>query len=81
MARSAPVKPAWRALAIHPKQVPVLNEAFGASAEELDEAQAIVAAFEQALASGNKGAIQHRGRMLDKPIVERAQRLLARAGA
>lgn len=81
MARSARHAGFTGALAIHPKQVPVLNEAFGASAEELDEAQAIVAAFEQAMASGNKGAIQHRGRMLDKPIVERAQRLLARAGA
>lgn len=64
------------ALAIHPKQVPVLNEAFGASDEERRKAQGIVAAFEQALAEG-RGAVQHEGRMLDKPIVERARRLLA----
>lgn len=78
MARAARHAGYTGALAIHPKQVPVLNEAFGASAQELHEAAAIVAAFDQALAEG-RGAVQHNGRMLDKPIVQRAQALLARA--
>lgn len=63
------------ALAIHPKQVAVLNEAFGASEQEIATAQAIVAAFQRAMSEG-RGAVQHEGRMLDKPIVERAMRLL-----
>ncbi|MCW5654559.1 aldolase/citrate lyase family protein [Hydrogenophaga sp.] len=75
MASSARYAGYTGALAIHPTQVPVLNEAFGASAQELHEAAAIVAAFEQALKQG-LGAVQHRGRMLDKPIVDRARRLL-----
>lgn len=64
------------ALAIHPSQVPVLNQAFGASEQERRQAEGIVAAFERAMAEG-RGAVQHEGRMLDKPIVERARRLLA----
>ena len=38
-----------------------------------------VAAFEAALAEG-KGAVAFEGEMIDKPIVERARRLIARAG-
>lgn len=66
------------ALAIHPRQVAVLNDAFGASPEELLEAEAIVQAFDTAVASG-QGAVQHNGRMLDKPIVDRARTLLQKA--
>ena len=66
------------ALAIHPSQVAVLNEAFSATEEEVTQAAAIVAAFDAAVAGG-RGAIQHNGRMLDKPIVERARRLLEQA--
>ena len=57
----------------------MFNEAFGANEQELQDAAAIVAAFERALSEG-RGAVQHQGRMLDKPIVERARRLMARAG-
>ena len=79
MARAARHAGFTGALAIHPTQVPVFNEAFGANEQELQDAAAIVAAFERALAEG-RGAVQHQGRMLDKPIVERARRLMARAG-
>lgn len=65
------------ALAIHPRQVPVLNEAFGASQEELAEAASIVEAFDKAVEAG-RGAVQHNGRMLDKPIVDRARALLVK---
>jgi len=78
MARTARHAGYTGALAIHPRQVPVLNAAFGATAQERIEAAAIVAAFDQAMAEG-RGAVQHKGRMLDKPIVERARALLAKA--
>lgn len=68
------------ALAIHPRQVAVLNEAFGASREELLEAAAIVDAFDKAVAVG-EGAVQHNGRMLDKPIVDRARAVLLKKRA
>ncbi len=64
---------------IHPKQVPVLNETFGASAAELEDARVIVKLYEEALASG-VGAVKHEGRMIDIPIYERALVLLREFG-
>lgn len=64
-------------LAIHPSQVPVINEAFTASEAELAEARAIVGAFAGAPGSG---AVQHEGRMLDQPHLKQARRLLGLAG-
>ena len=62
---------------IHPKQVPILNAAFSPSAEEVADAEAIVTAYEAAERAG-QGAVSHRGRMVDRPVVERARALLAR---
>jgi citrate lyase subunit beta/citryl-CoA lyase len=74
---------AWRdgftgKLAIHPAQVPVINECFQPSAEELARARALVSAFEQA---EGKGAIAIDGVMQDVPHLEKARRLLARHAA
>lgn len=63
-------------LAIHPAQVPIINEAFTPGADELAEAQAIVDAFD---ANPGVGAVQLDGRMLDQPHLEQAKDLLARA--
>jgi citrate lyase subunit beta/citryl-CoA lyase len=63
-------------LAIHPLQVPVINEVFSPSAGALAKARAIVAAF---AASPGAGAIGIEGVMYDRPHLVRAQRLLARA--
>lgn len=62
---------------IHPGVVPVLNEAYSPSADAVDSAQRIVAAYEKATAEG-RGSIEVDGKMIDVPVVERAQRLLAR---
>ena len=64
------------ALCIHPLQVKVLNEEMTPSEAEVSEAGEIVAAYEQAKAEG-RGSVEHRGKMLDEPIVQRASRLLA----
>jgi citrate lyase subunit beta/citryl-CoA lyase len=64
------------AMSIHPNQVAVLNECFGASTEQIDEARAILAAWE----ARTDGVISHNGRMIDQPVVERARRLLVSAG-
>ncbi|TPG57110.1 CoA ester lyase [Roseomonas nepalensis] len=66
------------ATCIHPAHVPIINEEYGATQEELDRARRLIAAFDTALAQGS-GAVAHEGRMIDLPIVERARRLLARA--
>ncbi|MGB7373221.1 HpcH/HpaI aldolase/citrate lyase family protein [Pontixanthobacter sp.] len=63
-------------LAIHPAQVPVINEAFTPSAEELDHARTIIAAFE---ASPGAGTVGLNGTMLDRPHLELARALLASA--
>lgn len=63
-------------MCIHPRQVQVINRSFSPSAEERDWAARIVAADEAARAVG-VGAVLVDGRMVDKPIVERARRCLA----
>jgi len=63
-------------LAIHPAQVDIINEAFTPSAAELAAAQEIVDLF---AANPGVGAIGHKGAMLDRPYLARAQALLALA--
>jgi citrate lyase subunit beta / citryl-CoA lyase len=63
-------------MAIHPDQVAIINEAFTPSAEAVDEARAIVRAFEDA---GNPGVVGIGGKMFDRPHLKRARRLLTRA--
>lgn len=60
---------------IHPKQVAVARQGFGPSPAELDWAAKVVAADEDAQHRG-LGAVQLEGRMIDRPIVERARRWL-----
>lgn len=68
------------AACIHPLQVPILNEEYGYTAEEVRRAQAMVDAYDAALAAG-KGAIEFEGKMIDIPVVARAQEVLNRASA
>jgi citrate lyase subunit beta / citryl-CoA lyase len=67
-------------LCIHPDQVPVVNERFRPSGQELAHARKVVDAFGQAERDG-LAAIQVDGQFVDYPIVYRAQRLIARAQA
>lgn len=64
------------AMCIHPNQVGVLNDAFGFDEAEIADARSILAAWEQR----SDGVVNHDGRMIDQPVVERARRLLAAAG-
>jgi citrate lyase subunit beta / citryl-CoA lyase len=63
-------------LAIHPDQVPVINESFMPSAAEVTEAQRIVALF---AASPGMAVLAFDGRMVDIPHLRRAEKTLARA--
>ncbi len=63
-------------LAIHPDQVPVINAAFRPSEEQLEAARRVVAAF---AASPDAGAVQLDGRMLDRPHLQAARRVLEMA--
>jgi len=61
---------------VHPSQVPILNEVFSPTADELARARRIVEEYEQALANG-EGAITVDGEFVDVPYYEQAKRLLA----
>ena len=64
------------AMCIHPNQVGVLNDCFGASEADIADARAILAAWESRV----DGVVSHNGKMIDQPVAERARRLLASAG-
>jgi citrate lyase subunit beta/citryl-CoA lyase len=65
-------------MAIHPAQVPIINEVFTPSAAAVAQARAVIAAFE---AQPNKGTVGIDGVMYDRPHLDRARQLLARAEA
>ncbi len=65
-------------MAIHPRQVPVIVEVFSPTAEEIDYARGLVAAFRAAEAAGT-GAIAYRGMMVDYANLKLAERVLALA--
>jgi citrate lyase subunit beta/citryl-CoA lyase len=60
---------------IHPRQVPVIREAFVPSVEEVDKARRIVAAFKEAEARGS-GVVALGSKMIDPPVVKRALKTL-----
>jgi citrate lyase subunit beta/citryl-CoA lyase len=63
---------------IHPAQVPVVNEAFAPSEDEVRRAREVVAAYDRAAAEGT-GAVALDGELVDLPVVERARQTLADA--
>jgi citrate lyase subunit beta/citryl-CoA lyase len=64
--------------AIHPAQIDMINELFSPSAEELAYAQKVVDAWNKAETQG-RGSADLDGRMIDVPVIKRAQNLLALA--
>ena len=60
-------------LCIHPKQVAVVHRGFAPGAAQLAKASAIVAAAD----SAGAGAVRLNGQLIDRPMVERARRMLA----
>lgn len=61
--------------AIHPDQVAIINDAFTPSSEVINEARRIVDAFK---AAPDAGVISLDGRMIDRPHLRQAERLLAK---
>jgi citrate lyase subunit beta/citryl-CoA lyase len=64
--------------AISPRHVGVINQVFSPKLEEIAYAREVMAAIKEAEAAG-LGAVSLRGKMIDKPIVDRARRLLLAA--
>ncbi|MGR8919047.1 MAG: HpcH/HpaI aldolase/citrate lyase family protein [Gammaproteobacteria bacterium] len=65
-------------LCIHPAQVEVVNRAFSPSAEELAHSRAVIEAF---AANPEAGTLQLDGKMIDKPHLTQAERIVALAEA
>jgi len=63
-------------MAIHPAQVPIINEVFTPSAKALAHARAVIDAF---AAAPGAGVVGIGGVMYDRPHLVRAKQLLARA--
>ena len=63
-------------LAIHPDQVAVINSAFSPSPDQVREAKTIVAAFE---AEPDAGVLSVAGKMVDRPHLLQAQKIIDRA--
>jgi citrate lyase beta subunit len=64
---------------IHPSQVEVVQNAFTPSMDEVNAAMEVVRAFQKNAGLG-KGAFGMDGKMVDMPVVRRAQNVLQRAG-
>ncbi len=62
---------------VHPSQIAVLNEEFRPEPAEVERARRMLAAYHKAAAEG-LGAVSFDGRMIDVPVVRRAQELVAR---
>lgn len=60
---------------IHPRQIRVIHEAFAPSDEEIEKAKKIVLAFENAEREG-LGVVALGSKMIDPPVVKRAQRTI-----
>ncbi len=66
-------------LAIHPRQVPIINEVFTPTEEEIARAHELMQVFDRHQRNGT-GAFEFHGKMVDMPMLRSAQRTLQRAG-
>src|SRR5579864_5348704 len=65
---------------VHPQQISVIHQAFAPTPVEIEKAQKIVAAYQEAQQKG-LGVVSLGSKMIDPPVVERALKLMARAQA
>lgn len=66
--------------AIHPAQLPVINEVFTPTPDAVRRAERTLELFHEALSRGSGVTVDDEGRMIDAAVVRRAQAVLARAG-
>ncbi|MEM7047408.1 MAG: CoA ester lyase [Pseudomonadota bacterium] len=62
-------------IAIHPTQVPTINQAFAPNAQQIAWAQAVLAHAQ----NKGPGPFLHEGHMIDAPVLDRAQQMIDRA--
>jgi len=64
--------------AINPRQVDIIHTAYSPSPEEIEYAQNVIKAMEDAKAEG-KGVFSYEGKMIDAPIILRAETVIKKA--
>jgi citrate lyase beta subunit len=65
--------------AIHPSQLAVINDTFTPAGDEVERAEAILAALAKAESAGEGGAAQLDGKMIDEASRKQAEQVVARA--
>lgn len=65
---------------VHPQQIDIVHECYSPSSQQLADAQAVLTVYAQAVAQ-NSGVISLNGKMIDRPMVTRAQNIIAYAQA
>ncbi len=65
---------------LHPTQIPIIHEAFAPTANEIERARKILAAYNEAQEKG-LAVVSLGSKMIDPPVVNRALKLMARAQA
>lgn len=65
---------------INPRQIPLVNDIYTPTEKEIDNAKQVIWAIREAESKGS-GVISLNGKMVDKPIVERAERVIMLAKA
>jgi citrate lyase subunit beta/citryl-CoA lyase len=63
---------------LHPRQIPVIHDAFNPSATQIERALRVVEAFDRAEAEG-LGVVSLGSKMIDPPVVKQAMRLVEQA--
>jgi citrate lyase subunit beta/citryl-CoA lyase len=63
---------------IHPVQIEVVNQVFSPKESEIEYAKKVLKANEAAILE-NRGAFSVDGKMIDKPIIERAKKIIEKA--
>jgi citrate lyase subunit beta/citryl-CoA lyase len=64
--------------ALHPDQVPVINEVFSPTQEQFDRASALLAAYEQSTTVDGRGAVLFEDEMIDEASRKMAAKFVAR---
>ncbi|KGH56389.1 citrate lyase subunit beta [Oenococcus oeni S25] len=65
---------------VNPRQIPLVNQVYAPSESEIEKAEDVINAIEEAKAKGS-GVISLNGQMVDRPVVLRAQRVMKLAKA
>ncbi len=63
---------------IHPNQLEIVNKVFSPTSKQIDWAKKVIMAYEENKSIG-KGAFKLDGKMIDKPIIEKAMKIIEKA--